>query len=208
MATKKIISIITCLIFSMANALAEEWNFDAIMKDKVIGKHTFSVNNEKIISKADFHIEFLFMDIYYQHKSEELWSGNCLNSISSQTNDDGDKFVVNGIRESNNFSIIANNVKTALPTCIMTFAYWNPKILEQDKLMNSQNGEYLDVKTTLLKQEKIAIKGKNISANCYEMIASKNGVEKLKIQLWYDQNMQWVALKSPTPIGDIFYKLL
>tara|TARA_B100000035_G_scaffold233403_1_gene201646 strand:- start:22834 stop:23460 length:627 start_codon:yes stop_codon:yes gene_type:complete len=208
MATKKIISIITCLIFSMANALAEEWNFDAIMKDKVIGKHTFSVNNEKIISKADFHIEFLFMDIYYQHKSEELWSGNCLNSISSQTNDDGDKFVVNGIRESNNFSIIANNVKTALPTCIMTFAYWNPKILEQDKLMNSQNGEYLDVKTTLLKQEKITIKGKNISTNCYEMTASKNGVEKLKIQLWYDLNMQWVALKSPTPIGDIFYKLL
>ena len=31
MATKKIISIITCLIFSMASALAEEWNFDAIM---------------------------------------------------------------------------------------------------------------------------------------------------------------------------------
>ena len=90
----------------------------------------------------------------------------------------------------------------------LRFAYWNPKILEQDKLMNSQNGEYLDVRTTLLKQEKIAIKGKNIAANCYEMIASKNGVEKLKIQLWYDQNMQWVALKSPTPIGDIFYKLL
>ena len=34
----------------MANALAEEWNFDAIMKDKVIGKHTFSVNNKKIIN--------------------------------------------------------------------------------------------------------------------------------------------------------------
>ena len=81
MATKEIISIIICLAFSMASAVAEEWNFDAIMKDKVIGKHTFSVNNEKIISKADFHIEFLFMDIYYQHKSEELWSGICLNSI-------------------------------------------------------------------------------------------------------------------------------
>ena len=116
MATKKIISIITCLIFSVASAVAEEWNFDAIMKDKVIGKHTFSVNNEKIISKADFHIEFLFMDIYYQHKSEELWSGNCLNSISSQTNDDGDEFVVNGIRESNSFSVIANKVKAALPS--------------------------------------------------------------------------------------------
>ena len=110
--------------------MASKFHSSAIMKDKVIGQHTFNVNNEKIISKADFHIEFLFMDIYYQHKSEELWSGNCLKSISSQTNDDGDEFVVNGTRESNSFSVIANKVKTVLPACIMTFAYWNPKILE------------------------------------------------------------------------------
>ena len=37
----------------MANALAEEWNFEAIMKDKVIGKHTFSVNKEKIDPKNE-----------------------------------------------------------------------------------------------------------------------------------------------------------
>jgi len=27
------------------------------------------------------------------------------------------------------------------------------------------------------------------------------------VHLWYDKNMNWVGLKSPTPIGDMQYKL-
>ena len=207
MASKKIINFLAILIVSSANAIAEDLHFDAILKDKVIGQHTFSIKKDKIISKADFHIEFLFMDIYYQHKSEELWVANCLSSISSKTNDDGKLFEVNGNKTPKFFSVDVNKDSYKLPSCVMTFAYWNPLILEQSKLMNSQNGQYLDVKTKLIKQEKILVKGKDVQTSCYELTASKDGNEKLKIQLWYDQAMQWVALKSPTPIGDIFYKL-
>ena len=207
MATKKIISFIICLLITAGNAVAEEWNFDAVLNNKVVGQHVFTLENNKMISKADFHIEFLFMDIYYQHKSEEIWAEECLSSISSNTNDDGDLFEVNGNNDSGSFLITTKKDSFDLPSCIMTFAYWNPKVLEQDNLLNAQNGQYLEVKTTMLKKENLLVRGKNIATNCYEMIASKAGQEKLKIRLWYDQDMQWVALKSPTPIGDIFYKL-
>ena len=207
MATKKIISFIICLLITAGNAVAEEWKFDAVLNNKVVGQHVFTLENNKMISKADFHIEFLFMDIYYQHKSEETWAEECLSSISSNTNDDGDLFEVNGNNDSGSFLITTKKDSFDLPSCIMTFAYWNPKVLEQDNLLNAQNGQYLEVKTTMLKKENLLVRGKNIATNCYEMIASKAGQEKLKIRLWYDQDMQWVALKSPTPIGDIFYKL-
>lgn len=207
MATKKIISFIICLLITAGNAVAEEWKFDAVLNNKVVGQHVFTLENNKMISKADFHIEFLFMDIYYQHKSEETWAEECLSSISSNTNDDGDLFEVNGNNDSGSFLITTKKDSFDLPSCIMTFAYWNPKVLEQDNLLNAQNGQYLEVKTTMLKKENLLVRGKNITTNCYEMTASKDGQEKLKIRLWYDQDMQWVALKSPTPIGDIFYKL-
>lgn len=207
MATKKIISFIICLLITAGNAVAEEWKFDAVLNNKVVGQHVFILENNKMISKADFHIEFLFMDIYYQHKSEETWAEECLSSISSNTNDDGDLFEVNGNNGSGSFLITTKKDSFDLPSCIMTFAYWNPKVLEQDNLLNAQNGQYLEVKTTMLKKENLLVRGKNIATNCYEMTASKDGQEKLKIRLWYDQDMQWVALKSPTPIGDIFYKL-
>ncbi len=207
MATKKIISFIICLLITAGNAVAKEWKFDAVLNNKVVGQHVFTLENNKMISKADFHIEFLFMDIYYQHKSEETWAEECLSSISSNTNDDGDLFEVNGNNDSGSFLITTKKDSFDLPSCIMTFAYWNPKVLEQDNLLNAQNGQYLVVKTTMLKKENLLVRGKNIATNCYEMAASKDGQEKLKIRLWYDQDMQWVALKSPTPIGDIFYKL-
>ena len=34
------------------------------------------------------------MDFIYQHKSTETWDGNCLKSISSNTDDDGDIYDV------------------------------------------------------------------------------------------------------------------
>ena len=49
---------------------------------------------------------------------------------------------------------------------------------------------------------------KKIMTKHYELVATKEGDEKMKIQLWYDQEMNWVGLSSTTPIGDIFYKLL
>ena len=48
----------------------------------------------------------------------------------------------------------------------MTFAYGNPKILEQKKLMNAQNGEYLDVDIQFLREENHMVKGKDILTTC------------------------------------------
>ena len=133
--------------------------------------------------------------------------GDCLTAISSKTNDDGDLFVVNGNVVNKKLSVTANDEQFELPSCVMTFAYWNPKILEQDKLLNSQNGEYLEVNVKFLKREEIVVRGGKVLADCYELIAMKDEEEKINIQLWYDESNQWVALNSPTPIGDIFYKL-
>ena len=90
----------------------------------------------------------------------------------------------------------------------MTFAYWNKNILKQKHLLNSQNGEYLDIDIKPLAKETIEVRGESTPTQRYELKATKDGIERLTIQLWYDKNLNWVALQSPTPIGDIFYKLL
>ena len=90
----------------------------------------------------------------------------------------------------------------------MTFAYWNPKIIAQSKLLNPQNGEWLDTKFTHLGSETIDVKNKKIEANHYKLDGSLNGKSKLKIELWYSANNEWLALKSITPEGyTINYKL-
>ena len=201
----KLILFIFTLLYSNLS-LAKEWTFDAILNDKLIGQHTFIYKDDKTLSQANFEFEYFFIDFIYQHKSTETWDGNCLKSITSNTDDDGDIYDVDGRLGLDGFVVSSKNKTTKLPLCIMTFSYGNPKILEQKKLMNAQSGEYLGVDIQFLSQEDYILKGKNIKANLWQIKAEgENG--DLLIHLWYDKNMQWVGLKSSTPIGDMHYKL-
>jgi len=49
--------------------------------------------------------------------------------------------------------------RATLPDCIMTFAYWNPRFLDQPRLLNAQNGEYLDVTVHDLGTDTVAVRG-------------------------------------------------
>lgn len=83
----------------------------------------------------------------------------------------------------------------------MTFAYWNPKILTQKKLLNPQNAEYLDTKIQNIGNETIQVRGRPTDTVHYKIMGALNGKNKLNIDLWYDQSNDWVALKSTTPEG-------
>ena len=201
---KKIIGAVALVISN--STYAEEWNFDAVLNDKVIGQHTFIYEDEKTISNANFKFEYLFMDFIYQHKSTETWQEGCLKTISSKTDDDGDLYEVSGHIGTDRFLVTTNNKTTELPSCVMTFAYGNPKILEQKKLMNSQSGEYLDVDIQFIREENHIVKGEDILTDLWRIEANIDDGDLL-IHLWYDKNMNWVSLKSQTPIGDMLYKL-
>lgn len=201
----KLFFCLLALFFSNLSS-AKEWVFDAILNDELIGQHTFTYEDDRTISKANFKFEFLLMDFIYQHNSIETWDKNCLKSISSKTNDDGDLYQVTGQIVADGFLISSNQEKTLLPQCIMTFAYGNPEILNQKKLMNSQNGEFLDIDVKLIREENFILKGEKILTNLWQISAESNNGDIL-IHLWYDKDMQWVGLKTSTPIGDMYYQL-
>ena len=201
---KKIICFIV-LVFSNFT-YAKEWKFDAVLNEKVIGQHTFVYEDDRTISNANFKFEYLFMDFIYQHKSTETWEGNCLKTILSNTDDDGDLYEVSGYIGTDQFLVTSNNKTKELTSCVMTFAYGNPKILDQKKLMNSQNGEYLDVDIQFLREENHMVRGKDILTELWQ-IEARGDDGDLLVHLWYDKNMNWVGLKSTTPIGDMQYKL-
>jgi len=188
--------------------MADEWNFDVILNDEVIGKHSFKQVGNESHSIAKFKFKFMLMNFSYEHDSKETWNEDCLKSIVSKTNDDGDLFNVSGGKGNGNLKVSSNGKEKSLPECIMTFAYWNPKILDQKKLMNSQDAEWLDVAIENFGIETKNVRGQEISTHHYTIQANKDGDEVFIIDVWYDGNMGLVGLKSPTPIGDLIYKLI
>ena len=55
----------------------------------------------------------------------------------------------------------------------------------------------------------LTIKGKPTETTHYKLKGTLGGKNKLNIELWYNLNNEWVALKSTTPEGYVInYKLI
>lgn len=198
------------LVFS-ANIFAKEWAFDVYLDKAKMGTHTFVLDgNNMMTSTAKFKVDVLFFNAYsYHHVAKEQWHDGCLNALEAETTENKIQTKVLGQLQGELFNVTANNSKTqALPACLMTFAYWNPKILTQAKLLNPQNAEYLTTKIKQMGAENIDVKGVEMKAEHYSLQGLSAGKIKLNIDLWYDQNKNWVALQSTTPEGyKVIYKL-
>ena len=198
-----------CLLAVTPLLHAQEWAFNVYLDKSKIGTHTFTLNDNTLTSKAKFNVKVLFIEAYkYDHTATEKWSGDCLNALEANTTENKVTTKVTGRLEGEAFNIKNGSVVQALPACVMTFAYWNPTILAQTKLLNPQNAEYLDTTITKLGTANIDVKGKPTDTTHYKISGALKGVKKLNIELWYNQNNEWVALKSVTPEGyNIIYKL-
>ena len=201
---------LACLMLATPLLQAKEWAFDVYLDKSKIGSHTFTLNDNKLVSNAKFNVKVLFINAYkYDHISKEQWQNDCLTSIDVNTTEDKVTTNVKGKKVASGFEINDGKTSQTLPECVMTFAYWNPKIINQSKLLNPQNAEYLDTTFTKLGTANIDVKGISTETTHYKLSGALNGVKKLNIELWYaNNNKDWVALKSITPEGyNIIYKL-
>jgi hypothetical protein len=73
----------------------------------------------------------------------------------------------------------------------MSFAYWNPEILRQTRLLNSQTGQYEAVTIAAMGEEKITVRGAAVQAKRYRITGPKNPID-----LWYSADNSWLALQS------------
>ena len=78
----------------------------------------------------------------------------------------------------------------------MSFAYWNPEILEQDRLLNSQNGELVDVRVGEPERVDIEVRGAVRPALRYRLEAGDLGIE-----LYYSEDQKWLALEADAAGG-------
>lgn len=187
----------------------QEWHFTAFLDDKEIGYHHFTASRQgdliALKSEARFNVKFLFINAYsYAHNSDETWQNDCLRAIQASTDDNGEHYEVKGRVQGGQFILQTRQNTMTLPACIMTFAYWNPQFLTQNKLLNVQDGAYLDVEIKPTGQEMIMVRGKTVPANRYQLTA-----KDIDIQLWYSADGDWLQLESITEGGyKLSYRLL
>jgi hypothetical protein len=196
---------ITAALLLASSVKAEDgtrsWNFNVYLDDKPVGYHHFTLRQQgahrELQSSARFDVKVLFVNAYqYVHEATEQWSGNCLQGLTSGTDDNGKQLSVVAQLQGAELTVTNSQHHYTLPGCVMSFAYWNPAMLSQTRLLNAQTGEYDRIAIADLGQASINVRGAPQASKHYRLTGSK-----LSIDLWYSSSGEWLALESTTENG-------
>ena len=191
------------LMASSTAPLARNWNFDVTVDDKPLGTHVFTVTEDsggrRVHSEAHFNYKIMFVEVYrYDHEADEVWRGDCLERLATKTEERGELTKVSGVLATRGFVVDGPKGRVTLPRCVMTYAYWNPRMLDQSHLLNPQDADWSPAKVTKVGRESIDVRGAKVEADRYHLDAGKAAID-----LWYSSSGDWLALRSVTPEGRI-----
>ena len=187
--------------FPVAAMDEKHWSFKVYLDGKEIGFHNYHLTEvdgiKRVVTEADFRVRFLFFTAYeYQHTNTEVWDGECLQAIESQTDVNGEKYTVDGRRAAQAFELRAGDEQAEMHGCIKTFAYWDPQFLQASRLLNAQTGELMSVTVEEIGKRELNVQGEATLASGYRVLA-----RDVDLQLWYDEHQRWLALQSITKDG-------
>jgi Family of unknown function (DUF6134) len=186
-----------------AAAQTQSWTFGVYLDDAPIGHHHYHLHHNgaehELKIEARFNVKFLFINAYrYVHDASERWRGNCLAALTARTDDNGGKSEVDTEQQAERLIAVtsttpgaASRVREPVDGCLMSFAYWNPEMLRQTRLLNAQTGKIENVTITSMGEEKINVRGTPTSAMRYRVTGAKHPIE-----LWYGADRTWLALQS------------
>lgn len=159
--------------------------FEVLRKGEPIGSHTISFrpNGDELEVDIDINLDvkFLMITAYsYRHTNREVWRDGRLVRIETKTDDDGEAFFVNGRANADGFEVNGSGGDNVAPSGIIPTSYWDPAIVKQDRLLNTQTGELLDVSIRPGDETEILVGDSTVNARHYVMTGD------LDLELWYD----------------------
>lgn len=186
---------------SSQTAAQNSWTFRVLLDGREIGSHRFTLSavdakQRELRSVARFDVTVLRVPVYrYRHEAVESWEGGCLQQLVSQTETNGQREQVRAQASGDRLVVEAGGARREHGGCVMSFAYWDPRILRAERLLNSQTGELVPVTITAGGEETLTVHGESRLAQRHRI--SGPG---LRIDLWYAGD-QWVALEAEAEGG-------
>jgi len=203
------------LVFALASVTAAAdtgpglLKFEVALDDKPIGEHslTFSRGADGSLETRiaiDLAVKFGPFTVFdYTHRNASLWQDGVLQRMRSQTDDNGDRhdvaidLVGDQLQIVNDSAPNFNAPRNMLPT-----TYWMVSTVAQDRLLNSQTGEMLEVDIQEVGRETVPGPDGPIEATRYRMVGD------LEIDLWYDDAGILVGLAFEARGSDVTYRLI
>lgn len=213
-----LVTIVFCAICNNSTAdMVTDYQFRVFLDGDEIGHHKFKFqaigdgepggdgeSGYRLVSEASYKVKLLFVTVYkYQHQSIEYWQGGCLQTIDAKTDDNGEDYKVVGEQSGAQLELTTNGMTQVLDSgCVRTYAYWQPELLQSDRLLNAQTGELQPVELMNVGASELPW-DRSIEARTLRLTTAQG-----PIRLWYSDDDRWLGLQSALNNGRVLeYRL-
>ena len=164
----------------------EELAFTVTRNGKPIGSHsyTFDRRGARTVVDIETTIDFrlLTLPVYrFQHKSHEVWDGDRLVRLVSNTNDNGEPVTLDVRAEGPVLKVGGQEQAVEVDPKAIPASLWNPVVVKRERLLDTVNGALMKTTVADLGDETVTIAGKAIPARRYRLSGDYHR------ELWYDR---------------------
>jgi hypothetical protein len=157
----------------------------------------------QVTTRVDVDYRLAFITLYrFEQDRNELWSDGRLVYLETRTNDDGDRFALTAWATPDGVQVNGRSFDGLAPADIMPTGFWDIRTVDRTQLLNSEDGDLLDISVTRIGEETVTAWGRPVRATHFR-IDGDTGKD-----LWYDENGVWVGLRMTASDGStIEYRL-
>jgi hypothetical protein len=182
--------------------------FSVFYAGERIGAHTImysaATGETRIATEIDLAVKALFFTVFaYSHRSEEIWRGGRLISLSSRTVEGGETIDVAGAATPGGFRVVSKGGPFIAAAATLTSnSLWTPAVLGQATVVDAQHGGIIGVSARRIGDEQIAVGGRPVRATRHSFITPY-----LAGSIWYDEENLWVRGDFERDGSKILYRL-
>lgn len=179
--------------------------FDIYRGGSDIGRHvvSFAQDGDDFIVKTeiDMKVKIAFITAFrYEHRATEVWRDGRLVSLQSTTFDDGKNYFVNATARPDGLWVESSLGNYLAAADTIPSSYWNPAILERDKVLNTQKGDLLDTAISKIASEPRTVNGRTCTVETFRLQS------KLSVDIDYcAEDKAWVGLRFAARGAEISY---
>jgi hypothetical protein len=176
----------------------EKISFNVFLDKKQVGTHIFDIQRKdvNIFVKSNMQLKGKFWGLVpfkYTHQSTETWKDGCLFGLESQTLKRGKTINISASSGQSGLTIVNADKTEVIKGCTKSFAYWDYSKLEGNQLLNTENGQLVDVQ----------IKSSNNQSDAGKSVVIQSS--EADIKLGYSTDGNWLWLKSQLEVGGLLH---
>ena len=218
---RRIIGLVFCTLFAFglsadfsraAVPLSGILDFAIVRNGKEIGTQTYSfktaADGVEVDIRTRINFKLGFVSVHkFNHDSHEFWQGDRLVAMSSSTSEKNilkgrSKHEMSVESEASDLKVLGDDFAWRAPLGAVPASLWNERLIETKMLIDTVDGQELDIKVEPLGNDNITVNGRNLDARYYRVSGD------LERELWYDQDNVWVRVRFTPEDGSVVQYVL